>query len=45
MPHRPGITVLTISSALLVGLVLALLGNLKLALARRPEQTGAPSRR
>ena len=30
---------MTVTSALLVGLVLALLGNLKLALARRPEQT------
>ena len=39
MPHIPALTVLTVTSALLVGLVLALLGNLKLALARRPEQT------
>lgn len=32
------VTVLTVSSAIAVGMVMALLGNLKLALARRPEQ-------
>jgi hypothetical protein len=45
MPHVPALTVLTVTSALLVGLVLALLGNLKLALARRPEQTHGSIRR
>ena len=45
MPHAPALTVLTVTSALLVGLVLALLGNLKLALARRPEQTHGSIRR
>src|SRR4051812_23024134 len=32
-------TALAVSSALGVGMMLALLGNLKLALARRPDQT------
>jgi hypothetical protein len=45
MPYAPALTVLTVTSALLVGLVLALLGNLKLALARRPEQTHGSIRR
>ena len=45
MPHVPALTVLTVTSALLVGMVLALLGNLKLALARRPEQTHGSIRR
>src|SRR5215211_3049343 len=45
MPQLPALTVLTVTSCLLVGMVLALLGNLKLALARRPEQTHGSIRR
>jgi hypothetical protein len=42
MPALLPVTVWTIASACLTGLLLALLGSLKLAMARRPEHVTAP---
>src|SRR4051812_26936495 len=42
MPALLPVTVWTIAASLLTGLLLALLGNMKLAMARRPERVTAP---